>query len=73
VLQSIASVIQAMPVEQEIPAVEVSPTSPTSVEANNRWQAIINPINENLYTALRTASNVCSFPCPYACCTHFLL
>ena len=48
-----------MPVEQEIPAVEVSPTKSHVMEANNRWQAIINPINENLYTALRAASSVC--------------
>ncbi|KAF9529893.1 armadillo-type protein [Crepidotus variabilis] len=58
VLQSIASVIQAMPAEQEIAAIEVCFLSTLSAFTNSSLlQAIINPIIEKLYESLRTANS----------------
>jgi hypothetical protein len=64
VLQSIASVIQALPAEQEIPPVEV--IEPLFVFASNPFntlfcfvlQAIVSPVVEKLVQALQSSAQV---------------
>ena len=60
VLQSIASVIQALPAEEEIQPVEVR-----IVKSIHKWalmcelpQAIVNPIISKLYQALQSSAQV---------------
>lgn len=64
VVQSISSVIQALPPEQEIQPIEVSNPCPLSLYLDrNVWgKAILNPVIAKLSTALNsTASQVRPF------------
>jgi len=61
VLQSIASVIQALPAEQQIPPVEVTEIpllSSLQVFKHYPLQAIVTPVVEKLLQALRSSAQV---------------
>ena len=58
-LQSIASVIQALPPAEEIPPVEVSNTTMAlSKHSNDTIQAIVSPVVAKLFEVLQSAGQV---------------
>ena len=57
-LQSIASVIQALPPLDAIPPIEVRLAIPATSTLSNLFQAILNPVVAKLHAALKSSAEV---------------